>query len=362
MNILVFQSGYRYLDYTFYSVDQKQPVFSGRVSGRDTVLNPSILSANLKQLKEKIEADSSIDPPEAIAIRVPFGGETFRAPVKINDRHYAELEKLYSQAPLHISALLLLIRSFRELLPSLPIICVFETSFFIDLPAREHRYGLNPDIAQAMSIRRYGFHGIYHQNAVLFAARQCKKQGREKPSRVLSICLNAIPEVTAVLNSSPLTVTSGMTPLEGLPGHTTCGELDPSIMLQLHREKKWGPEHLNRVLTQESGLSGLYGAPTSLKIVFTSDDPGHQKIREFISYRILLACGAGVAALGGLDAVVFSGHFSDLGEILGPWLKERLHLHQQDFSWHCCPTPLYELVANEAVSVILQENMQQKVS
>jgi acetate kinase len=119
-------------------------------------------------------------------------------------------------------------------------------------------------------------------------------------------------------------VTGGATPLEGLPGLTTCGEIDPALVLTLGDRLGWGPEQVDRLLSRESGLLGLAGRPVTLDEVFFQDQPDLRLAREVMTYRILLACGAAVAALGGLDALVFSGRFARAGEVLGPVLVERL--------------------------------------
>jgi acetate kinase len=119
-------------------------------------------------------------------------------------------------------------------------------------------------------------------------------------------------------------VTSGVTPLEGIPGETTCGELDPGVILALGRTMKWGPEQINEVLTHQSGLRGLVGWPVTLEEVFRSTSDDVKLARQVMEYRILQSCGAAVAAMGGVDVIVFSGRYAGLADILAPLLESRL--------------------------------------
>ncbi|HQO34738.1 MAG TPA: hypothetical protein PLG59_08765, partial [bacterium] len=113
----------------------------------------------------------------------------------------------------------------------------------------------------------------------------------------------------------------------------------------------WGPEQINTVLTRESGLLGVVGKTATLDTIFRSNDPEVRLAREMIQYRILLACGAGIAAMGGVDAIVFSGDYVDVGEILGPWLSSKLVLkgeRGQVVPWMCFRESLDRLIADSA--------------
>jgi len=111
---------------------------------------------------------------------------------------------------------------------------------------------------------------------------------------------------------------------KAIPGETMCGQIDPSIVLTLSETVQWGPERINVVLTKESGLLGLTGENITLEDVFTQDNPDFLLARQICQYRLLNACGAAVATMGGVDAIVFSGRFVKLANILGPYLTEKL--------------------------------------
>jgi acetate kinase len=235
-----------------------------------------------------------------------------------------KLQRLVPQAPLHTPALVALVEACQTAFPRTPVVLVFETAFFAGLPERERLYAVDQDLTKTPGLRRFGYHGILHAAACQQVARERKKLGFKKPARVLSICLEARPELAAVLGNRPLMVTSGATPLEGLPGQTTCGELDPSLVLMLAQKKGWGPEQINTVLTQESGWFGLVGRRTSLEEVLSPRRSECQLARKILQYRCLLACGAGLSALGGVDVIAFSGRCARAGVGLGLWLKKQL--------------------------------------
>jgi acetate kinase len=154
------------------------------------------------------------------------------------------------------------------------------------------------------------------------------------------------------LGNGPLTVSSGTTPLEGLPGETSCGEMDPGIILDLCRINGWGPEQINTVLTRQSGLLGLAGRRVTLAEVLASEGENLRLARDVERYRILLAVGAGLGALGGLDAIVFSGRYVEAAQSLAPWLIERIAKTGPKAAWSCLSASLETLVAAQAGQVI----------
>lgn len=261
---------------------------------------------------------------QAIGIRLVYGGSAFCNPCLVTAETQVELQALSAEAPLHIPAAIELIRAIRETYCNVPVFLFFETSFFADMPEREYRYALDVDSLGMPNLRRYGYHGLFHEAACAMVQDISYKKGFSFPGRCLSICLETQPEIVAVDGIHPVIVSSGATPLEGLPGQTTSGELDASIVMKLVHKKKWGPEQINHALTLESGLSGIAGRPVRLDEVLELDDPSLRLARDVFRHRLLSACGSGIAVLGGLDAIVFSGRYAPGVHSLGPWLLERL--------------------------------------
>jgi len=318
-----------------------------------------MVSGVLKEFRRVMEAT-----PEVVAVRGPFGGPEFAGPVVFTDDAARRLQAQAVHAPLHVPALLRLAQACARVFAGAKVVLVFETSFFVALPEREYAYGLGPEGMYAADLRRYGFHGVFHEAACRFMARNAREAGRSAPQRILSIVLEPKPEVSAVLGLQPLTVTSGATPLEGIPGETSGGELDAGIVLGLSREKGWGPEQINSVLSRESGIKGLTGRRLTLEDLFHSKSPATEPAREVLRYRLLLACGAGVAAMSGLDGIVFSGRYAALGEQLGPWLQSRIRLSgdsEGGAAWKVFDVPLHRLVAEAAITAALSDGCERRV-
>ena len=326
MNVLVLRAeSHRKLHATCFSNGQrKASVLLQQLRGSWLVAGESVLRDVWTTFRRTVGSE-----PDAVAIWAPYGGPGFSSTAVATPQVVDKLKASAHHAPLHTPAVLSLVERCQRFHPKVPVILVFETAFFADLPSRERLYGLDSETGDILGARRYGYHGILHEAACRQVASQRRKLGTESPPQILSICLDRKPEITAVVGCRPVMVTSGATPLEGLPGETTCGELDPSIVLILAEKMGWGPEQVNTALTQESGLLGLVGARTTLDKLFASDTDDLRLAQDVVRYRMLLACGAGVATMGGLDALVFSGRHVQLGDVLGPWLVSKLALRGQ---------------------------------
>ncbi|MCX7935174.1 MAG: hypothetical protein N3A66_07955 [Planctomycetota bacterium] len=264
--------------------------------------------------------------PDAAGVRVVYGGEEFSGPAAANAESIAALDRLIPAAPLHLPRVVRLLRALGEAAPDLPTMLAFETSFFVALPERERFYAVDVEAVGWPGLRRYGYHGLLHQNAWRYAQR--KSNSERGATRVLSLCLEKRPELAAIRSGRPIMVSSGATPMEGLPGECSCGEIDPALVLIFHDLFGWGPEEINRVLTRESGLKGLTGADVTFADVFASTAAWARQARAIFRYRLLQAAGAGVAALGGLEAIVLSGCYARSLAGLGTWLRRRLRLRQ----------------------------------
>lgn len=358
MNVLVLQPGLRACDYSYLASGGGEALLTGRVEdcrGPDRARDG--LSLALGRIGSACASGRGGGKPDVVAARVAFGGSSFRGPVIVTPQVVEQIEDMIHLAPLHLPMLLALIRSCGEVLPEARMVLVFDTSFFADLPARERLYALDFDLMAASGVRRYGFQGIYHEAACRHAARQAREAGAPWGRRVMSLCLEPRPEGAAVVGGRPVMVTGGVTPLEGLPGQTSSGEIDPSIVITLSEKMGWGPEQINAVLTQQSGIRGLVDAPADLETVLVSERPDVRLAREIIQYRLLQACGAGIAAMGGLDTIVFSGRFARLGERLGPWLASHLCLRDTGADtrpcWTCCLERADRIIADSAAAAIL---------
>jgi acetate kinase len=320
MHILTLNSTLHSLAVSAFQDGADEPVLQQQVTGsRDAFDFEGAGADAMSSVSCALEAAGML-PLDVIAVRGLYGGERFASPVFASESVLAELADLAPQAPLHLPHLVQLVKAAVRAFSETPMVLIFETAFFVPLPERERRYGIDPELFDTAAPRRFGYHGIFHEAACLDAKR---KLGSSAP-RILSICLEPRPELAACRGRRPVTVTGGSTPAEGLPGETSCGDLDPSVVLKLADDGCLGPEGASHLLTCESGLRGLTGRDVTLAEVLDCADDELQLARDVFLHCLLRACGAGIAALGGLDAIVYSGRYASSAAVLHEWLNQRL--------------------------------------
>ncbi|MCE5271859.1 hypothetical protein LLH00_11330 [bacterium] len=329
MNILVLNLHRLKLSFSLFRGREEQPFWCGDTAAAGSMIDSGALRASLGRVYEGALCMLKGESLHGVSLIVKYGGSMFKSAEEVCPDSLARLESLASQAPLHAPSAARLARAAAEVFQRIPVVLVFETAFFTALPAREYSYALDTGMAKSMELRRFGYHGLFHEAACLDARHHRLASGVAAPGRYLSLCLEPRPELAAVLDHVPLMVTGGATPLEGLPGRTSCGEIDPSIVISLASGLGWGPEQINETLTRRSGILGLTGKSVDLGEIIRGGEQ-HRQARELVRYRILLACGMGIAALGGLDTIVISGRFSAAGETLGLWLRDSIHLNGCD--------------------------------
>jgi acetate kinase len=320
MQILTLNSTLRSLAFTAFRNGTGAPVLHRQLKGSEGVFDFDAAGSDPFSSISCTLENAGMLPLDVIAVRGLYGGDRFTRPVFASEPVLADLTALAPQAPLHVPHLVQLVKAARRAFPQTPVALVFETAFFVPLPERERRYGVDPELIESRSLRRFGFHGIFHEAACLDAARKL----RSPEPRILSICLEPRPELAACRGRLPVMVTGGSTPVEGLPGETSCGDLDPSVVLKLADDRRWGPEGTSRLLTCDSGLRGLAGRDVSLAEVLQCSDGDLQLARDVFLNCLLRACGAGIAALGGLDAIVYTGRYANSAPVLHDWLNGHL--------------------------------------
>ena len=234
--------------------------------------------------------------PDAIVHRVVHGGDRFVAPVAIDGAVVRALAELVPLAPLHNAAALEAIEATLEL--GIPMLAVFDTEFFAELPFRARRYA----IPAMPGVRRYGFHGWSHRSVT---ERCAILLGRADPTLV-SLHLGSGCSAAAIRRGRPVDVSMGYTPLEGLVMGTRPGDLDPGVVLHLMSEGADGAR-LAQVLHHESGLKALAGTADMRELLARGDADARSAI-ELFCYRIMKYVGAYLAVLEGeADALVFTG-------------------------------------------------------
>jgi acetate kinase len=243
-----------------------------------------------------------------VAHRVVHGGERFTEGTLLTDEVVAELEALSPLAPLHNPVNLAGIREMRRLFASAPHVAVFDTAFHHTLPAYAYLYGLPYDYYEKHAVRRYGFHGTSHNYVALRAAEFLKKRPNEL--RLISCHLGNGASLCAVDHGRSVDTTMGFTPAEGLIMGTRCGDVDAGVLAFLERTEKMSASQSEEMLNKKSGLLGLSGISNDMREILKASDEGHHRALLALKaycYRVRKYIGSYVAAMGGLDAIIFTG-------------------------------------------------------
>jgi acetate kinase len=264
---------------------------------------PSAVGRVLQQLR-----DSTGDrEPDAIVHRIVHGGERFVQATQIDDGVLDEIEQLSHLAPLHNPPALAAVRQARKAYPQAPHVAVFDTAFHATLPTHARDYALPRDVRDRFGIRRYGFHGISHAQVMHAVARHLD-QAPEK-LRIVSCHLGNGASVAAIEQGRSVDTSMGMTPLEGLVMGTRAGDLDPGIVLELLQSGSFDGKELDALLNRQSGLEGLTGTNDMREIErrAAAGDEEAASALALYAYRVRKYIGAYAAAMGGVDAIGFTG-------------------------------------------------------
>jgi acetate kinase len=251
--------------------------------------------------------DSPLADAQAIGHRIVHGGERFRTAVRIDADVERALRDLSDLAPLHQPKSLAALDAVTELLGELPAVACFDTAFHADLPAAAATYALPAEWRDRWRLRRYGFHGLSH---AWVARRAPQVLGRPAADlRIVSCHLGAGGSLCAIADGRSLDTTMGFTPLEGLVMATRSGSVDPGMLLWLLERERLTANELTDALEHRSGLLGLCGTADMRELLTRADaDDRHAQLAiDVYLHSLRASIGAMVAALGGLDALVFTG-------------------------------------------------------
>jgi acetate kinase len=240
--------------------------------------------------------------------RVVHGGSQFSASVVVDDATLADLHALTELAPLHMPANLLGIEAARDALPGLAQVAVFDTAFHQTMPEIAYRYAVPSEWYDEHRVRRYGFHGTSHRYV---SARAAEMLGRPlEDLRLVTLHLGNGCSATAVRGGESVDTTMGLTPLEGLVMGTRSGDVDPGLLGYIAERLHLDVEGVIDVLNKRSGLLGLSGLSNDMRTLCEAAAGGSKSARlavDVFSYRAAKSVGSLVVALGGLDALVFTG-------------------------------------------------------
>ncbi len=307
MKLLVLNAGSSSLRFELFQVKGWKVLFKGHIDGIGAKNHTQALSLALKTLKSK-EVLSHPDELLAIGHRVVHGGEKYQKPTRITPPILRDLEKLSDLAPLHNPPNLEGIRACQKLLPQIPNIAVFDTAFHATLPEHAYLYGLPYTLYKKQGIRKYGFHGTSHAYVSEQAIAWLKKNRLPHKNLITCHIGNGV-SVTAIKNEKSIDTSMGFTPLEGAVMGTRAGSFDPAILLHL----KATAAALDHLINHESGLLGLSGVSSDVRPLWAiAQNPKHRDHKKVLrafkifSYRLATIIAGYTAALGGLNALIFT--------------------------------------------------------
>ncbi|WKZ68359.1 MAG: acetate kinase [Melioribacteraceae bacterium] len=260
-----------------------------------------LLSPNHGVIKDKNEID-------AVGHRVVHGGETFSGSVLITDSVMNALKENIELAPLHNPPNIKGIEAAKKHLPNTPQCGVFDTAFHSKMPPKAYLYGIPYELYKKYKIRRYGFHGTSHRYVALRAADILNKPYDRL--KIITAHLGNGCSMAAIDQGKSIDTTMGFTPLEGLLMGTRVGDMDPSVILYIMGKEGLTLSEANTLMNKHSGLIGLSGESSDMREIENAVDQDVKRAKnafEVFTYRIKKYVGAYTAAMGGLDALVFTG-------------------------------------------------------
>lgn len=250
----------------------------------------------------------SLDEVKAVGHRVAHGGEFFPASCLVTEDAKEKIRSLFQIAPLHNPANLEGILSIEKVLPGVPQVAVFDTSFHQTLPATNYMYALPYEYYTKYGIRKYGFHGTSHK----FVAREGAKLAglNLENSKIITCHIGNGGSVTAVLNGKSFDTSMGFSPVDGLMMGTRCGNVDPSAVTFIGEKEGMDYGRLNAMLNKQSGVFGVSGVSSDMRDIDKACDEGNPRAilaRDMYCRRIKKFIGEYAAEMGGVDLIVFTG-------------------------------------------------------
>lgn len=250
---------------------------------------------------------SSLDEIDGVGHRVVHGGEIFSDSALITDESLAQIEALSDLAPLHNPANIVGIKAFKEILPNIPAVAVFDTAFHQTMPKESYLYSIPYEYYEKYDVRKYGFHGTSHKYV---SERAAEALGRPiEDLRIISCHLGNGASITAVEGGKSLDTTMGFTPLAGVTMGTRSGDIDPAIIPFIMEKTGKTAEEVVNVLNKESGMLGLTGVSSDLRDVEKAEEEGNERAKVALDIfvdRIHGYIGSYAARMKGVDAIVFT--------------------------------------------------------
>ena len=329
MNILVINAGSSSLKYQLLNPETQQVLAKGlcerigidgkftyKPEGKTAVKEADVA---MPTHNEAIKAvlDALVDPAngvigsmkeiDAVGHRVVHGGEKFARSVLITDEVMAAIEECNPLAPLHNPANIIGIKACQDLMPGTPMVAVFDTAFHQTMPPAAYMYALPYEYYEKDKVRRYGFHGTSHKYVTQQAAAMLGKPIEDL--KLISCHLGNGSSIAAVDGGKSVDTSMGFTPLAGLPMGTRCGDIDAGILQYLMNKYGMDIDKMLNVLNKKSGVEGLSCVGSDFRDLENAAAEGNRKAalaQEKFAYEVRKYVGAYAAAMGGVDAVIFT--------------------------------------------------------
>jgi acetate kinase len=276
---------------------------------------PAALQAAAAWLRDELRID-----PVAVGHRVVHGGPDYSRPVLVDEEVLSRLERFIPLAPLHQPHNLAPIHSLLVNRPGLPQVACFDTAFHRGHGPLADHYAIPKNLYDE-GVRRYGFHGLSYE---YIAAKLREVAPSAAAGRVVVAHLGSGASMCALMGGRSIESTMGFTALDGLPMGTRCGQIDPGAVLYLIKEKGMSPSAVQDLLYHDCGLKGLSGISNDMRELEASDDPRAIFAVSHFIYRVGLFAGTLVAALGGLDAFVFTAGIGENSSSVRERISEKL--------------------------------------
>ncbi len=330
MKILVLNCGSSSIKYQFFNMTDKKLLAKGIVekiglkgsfikfekqNGDKVMLEGEILDhrSGIEYLlgvliSEKHGCVSNLDEINAIGHRVAHGGEKFSDSAFIDENVFNEIDKCIELAPLHNPANLAGIFAMQALLPKVPQVAVFDTSFHQTMPDYAYMYGIPYSLYTKYGIRRYGFHGTSHRFVAKKACEFLKLNIEEL--KIVTCHLGNGASVAAIKHGKSVDTSMGFTPVEGLIMGTRTGDLDLGVLTFLMDKEEIGLNSVNILINKQAGMLGVTGISSDMREIELEAEKGNTRAimgLKMYDYRVTKYIGAYAAAMGGIDLLIFTG-------------------------------------------------------
>lgn len=355
MKVLVLNCGSSSIKYKLYDMNGKKELASGGIEkiglpdsflkftlsdGSKQVITQEIkehtagIELILKTLTDaKYGAIKSLDQIDAVGHRVVHGGDKFCSSVVINQEVIDKIEECVDLAPLHNPANLKGIFAIQKILPKVPQVAVFDTSFHQTMPSYAYMYALSYDYYEKYGVRRYGFHGTSHRYV---AKRGCEFLGLDlENSRIITAHIGNGGSITAIKNGKSIDTSMGMTPVEGLMMGSRSGSVDPGVLTYLMDKENLSTRQINDIINKKSGLVGVSGVSSDMRDIENAIEQGNERARlamDMYFYYILKYVSGYIAVLGGVDAIIFTGGVGENQPIMRKYVCDSLAFLGVDFN------------------------------